>query len=165
MFLSSHEPSFVVFLWFPLHTNCSKTWEIVAFDKEDFTCGRTILRHSRFSFHGLDLEYGSPYLVCWTEYIVTHLWKWVPNLMATASVVCLHIQNKWSIPFSLKFLPNLVCIIEHVVLICSKVDQDRDGVREAVLLKVLDDPHHNWVKLFFLVMSDFRPIWVDHCLV
>ena len=42
----------------------------------------------------------------------------------------------------LPFLPNLVCIIEDVVLVCPKVDQDRDGVREAVLLKVLDDPHH-----------------------
>ena len=61
--MSSHEPSFVVFLWFPLHTNCSKTWEIVAFDKKDFTAHvwSRILRHSRFSFHGLDLKYGGLY--------------------------------------------------------------------------------------------------------
>ena len=81
------------------------------------------------------------YLVCGTEYIVAHLRKWVPDLMATASVVCLHISNDL-FHLCLKFLPNLVCIIEDVVLVCPKVDQDRDGVREAVLLKVLDDPHH-----------------------
>ena len=63
--------------------------------------------------------------------------------MATASVVCLNIEINELFHLCLKFLPNLVCIIEHVVLVCPKVDQDRDGVREAVLLKVLDDPHHN----------------------
>ena len=45
---------------------------------------------------------------------------------------------------------NLVCVVQHVALFCPKVDQDGDGVREAVLLEVLDDPHHDRVKVVLL---------------
>ena len=47
-------------------------------------------------------------------------------------------------------MENLICIIQHMALLCSKVDQDGDGVGEAVLLKVLHDSHHNRVKVVLL---------------
>ena len=50
-----------------------------------------------------------------------------------------------------------------MALLRSKVDQDGDGVREAVLLKVLDDAHHNRVKVGLL--DQIRTVWVDHGLV
>ena len=47
-------------------------------------------------------------------------------------------------------MENLICIIQHMALLCSKVDQDGDGVGEAVLLKVLHDSHHDRVKVVLL---------------
>ena len=58
---------------------------------------------------------------------------------------------------------NLVCVIQHVALLRPKVDQDGYGVGEAVLLKVLDDAHHDRVKV--VLLDQMGAVWVDHGLV
>ena len=135
MFLSSHEPSFVVFLWFPLHTNCSKTWEIVAFDKKDFTSYVWSNDSKAFQVQFSWIEPGILWLIC--TWSVEQNMSW--HIFENGSQIWWQLQAWFACTFKmndlfhlcLKFLPNLVCIIEHVVLVCPKVDQDRDGVREA----------------------------------
>ena len=50
-----------------------------------------------------------------------------------------------------------------MALFCPKVDKDGDGVGEAVLLKVLHDPHHDRVKV--VLLNEVGAVWADHCLV
>ena len=50
-----------------------------------------------------------------------------------------------------------------MALFRPKVDEDGDGVGEAVLLKVLDDPHHDRVKV--VLLNQIRAVWIDHGLV
>ena len=47
-----------------------------------------------------------------------------------------------------------------MALFRPKVDQDGNGVGEAVLLKVLDDPHHDRVEV--VLLHEVRAVWVDH---
>ena len=42
-------------------------------------------------------------------------------------------------------------------------DKDGDGVGEAVLLKVLHDPHHDRVKV--VLMNEVGAVWAHHGLV
>ena len=176
MFLSSHVKSWTFFCCVPVVPLTYKLlqnlrdcclWYYIL--KKDFTSYVWSNDSKEFQVQFSWIEPGILWLIC--TWSVEQNISW--HIFENGSQIWWQLQAWFACTFKmndlfhlcLKFLPNLVCIIEHVVLVCSKVDQDRDGVREAVLLKVLDDPHHNWVKLFFLVKSDFRPIWVDRCLV
>ena len=50
-----------------------------------------------------------------------------------------------------------------MALFRPKVDEDGDGVGEAVLLKVLDDPHHDRVEV--VLLHEVCTVWVDLGLV